>query len=149
MSRQSQSLTLQFVCLLLLALQLDNHPDPGKKLEVSPAAPGSAFSLSLPICFLEFYLVFSRTCLFFQLVLISLQFLFNLCCASLVNTVVLLTLTLQPPGSFLVLTASQSLWLKTSPLQFFFLFTLALSLSHCPPSLSLRATVFTWPLHVT
>lgn len=144
----------QFASLFLLAVQFDNYPGPGKKVKASLAAPGSypsLFSRVLPL-----WILLSCACLFCPVTFCQ-QFLFHLWFLSHKHLVSFINSHLA--STFLFFPAPL---IKDFPSFVFSLppllsCSLPLSLPHCPPtlapphpsSLSLSATVFTWPLHVT
>lgn len=149
----SQSSAGQFASLFLLAVQFDNYPGPGKKWRrhLLHQEVTLHFSLvSFPV-----WILLSCACLFCPVSFCQ-QFLFHLWFLSHKDLVSFINSHLA--STFLFFPAPL---IKDFPSFVFSLppFSLALSLSlpHCPPtlapphpsSLSLSATVFTWPLHVT
>lgn len=149
----SQSSAGQFASLFLLAVQFDNYPGPGKKWRrhLLHQEVTLHFSLvSFPCGFYSLAHAYSAQCH-------SVSSSCFICGFFHINTWCLLSTLTWPPLTFLFFPAPL---IKDFPSFVFSLLPLlsrSLSLPHCPPtlapphpsSLSLSATVFTWPLHVT
>lgn len=143
----------QFASLFLLAVQFDNYPGPGKKWRRHLLHQEVTLHFSLVSFPCGFYSLAHAYSAQWHSVSSSCF----ICGFFHINTWCLLSTLTWPPLFYF----SQLLWLKTFPLLFShyppFSLALSLSLPHCPPtlapphpsSLSLSATVFTWPLHVT
>lgn len=147
MCSQTVSLTWQFACLLLSALLFDNRPGLCNKQEQSIAASGRQHSLSVSSVF-----YFILLCFFFSSQSHSV---FCSCFACAVSHEHGGFINSHPANTrlFSTLHFLLAVLVKDFPSQVFFSLTISLSLhALSAPALhplSLCATVFTWPLHVT